>query len=542
MALRASLEFWVTVSHKAATDPVRTIIVCVPGAHARTQADVEAYCRRTGWVDEVERSGDVLLAPIVPDGWDVSDVSLPKRLYQQVRQSLKAPGESAIAGRGGMLWAWECLIYLVGYEDGAILAGNALVAHPNFAAAAVLVDGNGPCDLSAGDDPSDHWLVAHPSRTKLNRDVPVHVWLVGRSAADQAFLDHLIAVNRASEERACDLGGHSAPAYVDPNNPAHCAMVTPDIRSDETSLSRVAMREVFGHVIRWKNGPDGTLALHHGKDGFYLSGDYRHDVVRVGATEYPIAVYLPQGAEDEDAKGLPLVVSLHGRGEPAWVFARKNGWEELADETGGFAVLYLDSPGNLWVFERDREGLLASIEAAVESYGFDSTRIYLTGFSNGAIMTYQMATTHPVTFAAASAWNSPGEMACREAHLGPYVVRPGFARCGWQMPFMAIMGDSDDKAPADVSRELAELLPANGCVGTGRRLKSSEAYPASRGYREGERFSTMLWVDADDRGMVASVVMRDMPHGAIADEARAAWEFMSQFVRAEGSMQVQEVR
>ena len=35
---------------------------------------------------------------------------------------------------------------------------------------------------------------------------------------------------------------------------------------------------------------------------------------------------------------------------------------------------------------------------------------------------------------------------------------------------------------------------------------------------------------------------RDMPHGAIADEARAAWAFVSRFTRPEGSHTVEEVR
>lgn len=57
-----------------------------------------------------------------------------------------------------------------------------------------------------------------------------------------------------------------------------------------------------------------------------------------GGRSYGFFVHVPEGLTAEQARGLPLVFSVHGRGEPAWMFAEKNGWDRLADETGAFLL------------------------------------------------------------------------------------------------------------------------------------------------------------------------------------------------------------
>jgi len=202
-------------------------------------------------------------------------------------------------------------------------------------------------------------------------------------------------------------------------------------------------------------------------------------------------------------------------------------------------VLTPGSPGNLWVLERDGAALRALVEQTVARFGLDPARVYVTGFSNGAIMTLQMATTHPDVFAACSPWNSPGEAACVASGLGAYVVRPGFGAAGVEMPAWIAYGDSDAKASVACETGLAELTAANGCAGAGEALGAG-AYRAEDGYAEGERLATTCWRTAAGSARVALTVMRDMPHGAIPDEARAAWEFMSRFSRPEKSVTVEE--
>ena len=81
---------------------------------------------------------------------------------------------------------------------------------------------------------------------------------------------------------------------------------------------------------------------------------------------------------------------------------------------------------------------------------------------------------------------------------------------------------------------LETLLRANGCTGETVALDSASQYPRGAGYQQGERFSTVVYPRADGTVPVAVTVMKEMPHGAIHDQSRAAWRFLRRFRRIEG--------
>ena len=158
----------------------------------------------------------------------------------------------------------------------------------------------------------------------------------------------------------------------------------------------------------------------------------------------------------EQARGLPLVFSVHGRGEPAWMFAEKNGWDRLADETGAFLLAVPDSPENIWFLERDGGVFARMIDRLHSRYGIDRERVYLTGFSNGGMMTREAGTRYPQLFAALSPWNAP-----------PAETWPGFAEGGWQMPCFIYLGDNDPVARGTEEPLLEQMLRAKllcGCA------------------------------------------------------------------------------
>ena len=515
----SACELWSYASTRACADPVRTVVLCVPEASVHTPQDVAAFARESGWTDEVEAEGGVIVAPVLPDGWANAPRDLARQAYRQACRQLVAPARMSIPGRAGGLWAWEPLISLVGYQEGAVHAGGVMVAYPAFAASYVLVDGC-PQDLSAADEPSDHWFVAQPSEAyhALNREVPVAAWLMG-SACDDALVAHLRAAG-------CPSWG---------------LRVSPELGGCESSLARLAMRELVCHAIRWKNGPDGELAWHQSRQEFYLDGRFDHRVVELGYTSYHYALHLPEGMTRDEAWGLPLVISIHGRGEPAYLFADKNGWEALADETRAFMVAVPDSPYNVWLADRDAEVLERLIDDVAETYGCDRTRVYATGFSNGGAYTCQQATTRPWLFAAVSPWNAPSAEAIVGSGMGDYFYHPSFAAGSYELPFWICTGDADDKGVTDRTADLADVLPPNGCASESEQVwDAGNRYTAARGYREGERICSRVYCNAQGSPRVGLTVARDMPHGAIADEARAAWEFMSRFRRPDGSMTVEE--
>ena len=428
---------YVYISTKASIDPVKTVIVFPPADQARTVGDAESFARRSGWVDAVEDDASVLMVAVAGDGWDACPADMPMRLYQENRRSFKAVGTGSAAA-GGSLWAWETLIYLVGYGDGATFAGNYQLSCPGFAAASVLVDGSADA-LGALDEPSEHWLVNNPSDYNVkNRDIPIAAWFMGTGSA-QAMLDHAIAVDAAEPAGDIEVAGHPTRVLANPENAGMQIRVTPGLTGEDPVIANAGM-DFFCRVIRWKNGPDGSLAPRRTKDEFCHDGTYLHDEVIHGGERYHYAVYLPKGFKRAQARNLSLVISIHGRGEPTWIFAEKNGWERLADETRAFVVMLPDSPGNVWSEERDAPALAKMVEQTIDSFGLCRERTFITGFSNGAVFTCQMASLYPSS--------------SRLRRRGTVRALKRSFRVGWEDSFLR------RASPTPATRSRSGLLPA----------------------------------------------------------------------------------
>ena len=291
--------------------------------------------------------------------------------------------------------------------------------------------------------------------------------------------------------------------------------------------------------IRWKNSPDGTPARIKSQEQILADGEYTRGVVHHNGWDYEYYTRIPTGTS---SKRLPVVISMHGHGEPAWMFAQKNGWPELQEETKGFVFVSPSSPENTWLVERDEGMLEKMLDQMEKDLEIDRTRVYLTGFSNGAAATCWYGTRHPQLFAALSPWNSP--FSTFEAQL---------KEDGWEMPMFAVNGDLDhkmDKARKGYPKLFANFIALNG--GTPRPaeppqpwLWRSDAiwngenhYTADCGYTQGERLTT--WGFQNDRGEIRFCYtdVKNMPHGAIPDLARAAWAFLKHFSRLPGEKQV----
>lgn len=520
-------ELYYYISSKAACDPARTIYLCAPEKDAATVEGARAFAIASGWVDIAEAHSAVLVVPAAAQGWDAEPADLLLDLYNETKNSFKSRSGEAIWGRTGTLWCWETILYVVGYREGAVFAGNFTAAHPNFAAATALVEGL-PTGFAAGETPSNHWMVAHPSSdyAVLNKEIPVCLWLFGQTPADAApTLAHFHGMTRLVE-------GPFA---------------------DEAARSQFIFSEQFAHVIRWKNSPDGTLMEVDSKEEFYRNPRYIRHTATVDGTGYDYFVHLPTGKTAEQVKDLPVVITVHGRGEPAWMFTSKNGWDALADETGGFVLASPDSPGNIWFILRDGDMFARMIDQLAENYGIDTERVYLAGFSNGAVMTREMAWYRPDLFAAVSPSNGPWfdtrSMQLVDASKPPQELAPEviammdrFTAEGWQMPCAIFYGDNDPTANRAKDAAPGLFLAANGCTAQPVSvLDGSNYFTPENGYQQGGRFTTEVYRAADDTARVLITTMKNMPHGAIAEESRLIWEFVRHFRRPKGAKQVEPV-
>ena len=153
--------FWSMLSTKANWDPVKTIFLCVPSEYSSSRELTEQFADVSGWKQEAEDDGALLIAPI-SSGWSEESYDLIPEIYDANRNLFRAVGGVSTPGRDGIVWTWETLIYLAGYKDGADYAGNVLVSHPNMFAGTLLVGGTAH-DFTPAKEKSDHWLVKNPS-------------------------------------------------------------------------------------------------------------------------------------------------------------------------------------------------------------------------------------------------------------------------------------------------------------------------------------------------------------------------------------------
>ena len=58
----SDIRYWSYASTRSCADPVRTVVLCVPDACVRSLDGVAAFARESGWMDEVEAEGGVIVA------------------------------------------------------------------------------------------------------------------------------------------------------------------------------------------------------------------------------------------------------------------------------------------------------------------------------------------------------------------------------------------------------------------------------------------------------------------------------------------------
>jgi polyhydroxybutyrate depolymerase len=144
----------------------------------------------------------------------------------------------------------------------------------------------------------------------------------------------------------------------------------------------------------------------------YAPGDHRLTIVVEGSTrEY--VVHIPPQYDGQVP--LPVVIMFHGGGGAAQAAMEETGWAEKADQEGFLAVFPEGTPpdpsrpasflGNPQTWNDGSERGIGAVESKVadvefvsamiddlkERFNVDDRRIYVTGFSNGASMSFRLA-------------------------------------------------------------------------------------------------------------------------------------------------------
>ena len=153
---------------------------------------------------------------------------------------------------------------------------------------------------------------------------------------------------------------------------------------------------LFGLIVLWLAGlacgrNSSPLPSHT-----YTPGNH-HETLTVDERERVYIVHVPPQVEENSP--LPLIIVLHGSYGSGRKMQLGLGFDELADERG-FLVAYPDAfDGMRW---NDGRGTLASSDEGVDDVAFiramvaaieskaavDTSRIFVTGASNGGMMAY----------------------------------------------------------------------------------------------------------------------------------------------------------
>jgi polyhydroxybutyrate depolymerase len=217
-----------------------------------------------------------------------------------------------------------------------------------------------------------------------------------------------------------------------------------------------------------------------------------HTLVVDGLTRRYL-LFLPGGARA--GRALPLVLVFHGGGVRARAMAAHTGFTGAA-EREGFAVAYPEGIDRRW---NDGRGYgshddVAFVRALLDTLGrqvaIDSTRVFATGISNGAMFAYRLACDLPGVLAAIApvAGAVPAALAERCAAARPTAV---LAFQGTTDPLLPYGGGG--RRPSGRGEVLSARASAalwarvNGCA------ESPEQEPPIDSVRDGTRVRPVRW-------------------------------------------------
>ena len=149
-----------------------------------------------------------------------------------------------------------------------------------------------------------------------------------------------------------------------------------------------------------------------------------------------VIVAWPAGHSNTDPRQkLPVVIILHGLGSDAESMARMAEWPTAVRDRD-FVAVFADGYENSWnaggccgaakdAGENDVAFLDAIVDQVVAEQGVDPSRIYLTGYSNGAMMTYRYLCERPDRLAGAASVSGTDWSGCKQSAAVPFMQVSG---------------------------------------------------------------------------------------------------------------------
>ncbi len=366
-------------------------------------------------------------------------------------------------------------------------------------------------------------------------------------------------------------------------NPNVRLLVT-ERKTDADSL-KIAWERLFSESRRWQNDTYGTYQYRTNFTERGFVGHVKDDCLGINnGCKHTWYEYIPPQLRGTDEK-VPLVFYFHGGGCVPLYGAEQSCWHDIADEEN-FIVIYPEaSQMNMWnawndtrLKYSDEEFFLALIEHMNEVHPIDMTRVYVSGFSMGGMMSNAMACALPETVAAAAPCNAYNEgyfsnypamirrrdsgtaMKMTEktaddmAEISPVKIEADEKKAAYdyRMPVFQISGLFDQEWPiTDPEDKRVEtfnywkkynnipVAPFEVDETNESGLKADETYYDG----DDERFLHHKWYSSDEgnESLYELFLAKRMPHALDIRAPRYAWEFIKRFSRnPDGSLSVMD--
>ena len=344
-----------------------------------SEASVRAILEKTGLDRIVDSEKSVFAFPNAIGGvWTCGEEGMtPDERFIQAFSSSALPGGFYSEGWRGM----SDVHYLVGFESGSTLINGLVACCPtNVLAAAICTVGG--------------YMPAKALEKATYAPIPAYI-LNGDSAA----VDYFIKANKA-EDKGDGL-------YVCSYNSLQKVRVSDKKELDAEAGTRM-WEELFHRTRRTNTTPWGDVdrriipeecgfEWHINDTCLGDNGGLDHDWIEV----------CPRSVKENPDKKVPLILCSHGMSDNLLNVADMIKMHEVGEREGFITVYPLSSDKNKWNLSMDPklysdvDYYLALIEYLKGKYPIDETRIYTSGFSNGAGMAMLFALTHPEIIAAA---------------------------------------------------------------------------------------------------------------------------------------------
>lgn len=402
---------------------------------------IDEFLEISNWIEiaDTEETKEKLVLMIVesgPDGWNESE------------RYGEADGDVAYIYQAYQLFSLRTTVcvheakkYLVGYQQGGTMAQMTAVWDPAAFSGMVSIDGPNVekkyLEQAEKDFAVNLYGYEDPDHIKeiCKGKIPLPAWFIGnKTDADSAAVTYFRnACGCENQARMIDTQTRGYDRIKETEYPlnqdkeAYHVWVS-DIQDASENMGRKINRRIWKSFLypvrRWMGDPAGSLRITEDpvKD---LGMEYHYETIGEYKREW--YVYVPETVKACPQTEVPLVFAMHGYSCSGEIYIGNSGWNRVADEYG-FIVIYPTavpgyinataaeggvSPDNIalptWNCVGYQEGrpyeldfFMHMLEDVCRGYNIDQSRIYITGHSNGSMITQWLALSKPELFAAAA--------------------------------------------------------------------------------------------------------------------------------------------